>query len=153
MKMERPQRLEMQDFTLGLLNAANEREPGFIMNPRNHLLDAAMADALEHLTFLIDTKEIPEMDVRFRIAPDAHGISDRVFNTMAFLYDLGFVAQIHPGSQYYRFNQEGGSKAAKAFHEERLTQHAGPFETYQRLAGRFVTILSGGVVEPLPTAS
>lgn len=145
-------RLEVTDFMLGVLNAADEHHYGLTFSCRDRSVDAAFADASKHLLHLIDAGIVPAMNVRFRIAPHPiHGDSPTVFDTMCFLSSLDYIRQPYPGSPYYYFNRDP-HKHAREFHDKKLRAYAGPFETYQRLAGRFVTIVTGGTVEEISPA-
>jgi hypothetical protein len=139
-------RLEITDFALGVLNAASEQSPGLILNCRDRLVDSAFEDAAGYLLHLIDKGEVEDMDVRFRIATHPiHGDSENVFKTMSFLAYIGHVERINRSS-FYQFNR-GEYASAEIFH--RGKRIPGQFDTYRKLAGRFIAIVNGQEVEPI----
>jgi hypothetical protein len=135
--------LEVTDFTLGMLNVMDEMSPGHILNARDRSVDKAFEDASNRLVRLVDAGEVEPLHIRFRIVTHPiHGDSPLVYDSMSFLYSLGYIEQVR--GQYYRFNR-GKHADAEEFHEAKRIP--GSIDTYRRLASRFVSITSGVSVE------
>lgn len=147
------ERLDAIDFALGLLNAADERAPGFLLDSRSRLVDAAFASSALLLQQLIENHEVEGLELAFRIAPDpVHGDSSIVQETMASLAGMQYLRASADTARYYRFCRDPYPNA-KAFHYERRTPIPGSFDLYHRLTSEFLTTLTGTTVEPLTTGS
>lgn len=150
---EKLQDLGVIDFVLGILKATAERRPDLLLDSRDRSVDTALADAQKHLNHLIEKGEVTGIEPMFYIAPHPiHGDSETVAETMTFLASLGYIKPVNMQSRYYRFGQIVTHNTEESDFYKRY-QIPGDPGTYRQLAGRFITIVSGGEVEPLPTSA
>lgn len=141
--------LESVDFALGILNAATETHPYLRLRGGDRSLDRAFDDATSHFDMLVDNGEVTGIRRHFdiRVHP-IHGDSPTVFDTMWTLSSLDFILRVGGSnrSQIWQFNR-GTAASAEEFHAKHKIP--GSLDMYRKLAGRFIKIVSGEVVEPL----
>ncbi len=139
-----PERLNIVDFSLGVLNTAEEIETGLALNCRDRNVDRAFEHASRQLNDLIDSGEEPSVELGFRIVTDAFG-SDSVQGTMINLAGWGYLRQL--GDSFFYGFDRNGHETAEAFHEAKRIP--GNINTYRRLAPGFIQMLRWGEIVPV----